>query len=250
MQGVKGKLEDAEVWVVAVYLRDLAKNRRHARRPKGVESRIPNPECSILYVVEFRRRPRRKRRADWRPRRAGDCRALHSAWAAVADPVKTESGQLSGADTATPSARAFKGFVCRSADGDNGGVALQLVAKWDAPQSRRVGCPRLANAGAGRGGGGRRQATRRRRTWRAGAAPGAPGGATPGGRSAHLVAPLARLVPLVLRAVVVRTTRAAPGGAQRGCPAAAAPAAPATRLPPRARRGRGRLSVPERVDEC
>src|SRR6187455_2367703 len=100
--------------------------------------------------------------------------APHAAWAAVADPVKIESGQISGADTATPSVRVFKGIpFAAPPTGDHRWRAPQPVAKWDGiRKADAFGAPCLANAGAGRGGGGGR---------RGGGAPGAPGApGTPG----------------------------------------------------------------------
>ena len=155
--------------------------------------------------------------------------APHAAWAAVADPVKTESGQLSGADTATPSVRVFKGIpFAAPPTGDNRWRAPQPVAKWDGVRKADAfGAPCLANAGAGRGGGGGRRGGGA--PGAPGAAPGAPGGAAPGGAPG---APGAAGAP---GGGGFGRRGAAPGGAPGGAaPAAAAPAAPAAPpAPPR-----------------
>src|SRR6187455_3156750 len=142
--------------------------------------------------------------------------APHAAWAAVADPVKIESGQISGADTATPSVRVFKGIpFAAPPTGDHRWRAPQPVAKWDGVRKADAfGAPCLANAGAGRGGGGGGGRRGGGAPGVPGAAPGAPGGA-PGAAGAPGGGGFGR-------------RGAAPGGAPGGAaPAAAAPAAPA-----------------------
>src|SRR5688572_25215576 len=92
------------------------------------------------------------------------------AWAAIADPVKVDSGQLSGAATNTPSVRVFRGIpFAAPPTGENRWRAPQPVAKWDGVRpGEAFGAPCLANAGAGgRGGAGRGRG-------------GAPGGGAPG----------------------------------------------------------------------
>jgi carboxylesterase type B len=58
--------------------------------------------------------------------------AAPSAWAAISDPVKIETGQLSGASTGTPSVRVFRGIpFAAPPTGEN---------RWRAPQAcRQVG---------------------------------------------------------------------------------------------------------------
>src|SRR5688500_8737700 len=110
------------------------------------------------------------------------------AQAAISDPVKVESGELSGASTATPSVRVFKGIpFAAPPTGENRWRAPQPVAKWDGVRKADAfGAPCLANAGAGgRGGGGGGG----RRGGGAPGAPGAPGGAVPGAAAPGGVAP-------------------------------------------------------------
>jgi para-nitrobenzyl esterase len=96
------------------------------------------------------------------------------AWAAIPDPVRTDTGQLSGTSTETPSVRVFKGIpFAAPPTGENRWRAPQPAPKWDGVrQASAFGAPCTAGGGAGRG----RGAPGAR-----GAAPGAPGarGAAP-----------------------------------------------------------------------
>jgi para-nitrobenzyl esterase len=100
----------------------------------------------------------------------------HTAWAAITDPIKIDSGQLSGESTATATVRVYKGIpFAAPPTGENRWRAPQPVAKWDGiRKADAFGAPCLANAGAG---GGRR------------GAPGGGGGRGRGGRGAPGAAP-------------------------------------------------------------
>ena len=91
--------------------------------------------------------------------------------AAITDPVKIETGQLSGASTGTPSVRVFKGIPFAAPPiGENRWKAPQPAAKWDGVRKADAFGPSCTAGGGGRGGG----RGRSRRTGRcAGAAPGA-----------------------------------------------------------------------------
>ena len=120
-----------------------------------------------------------------------------SAWAAISDPVKIDTGQLSGASTGTSSVRVFKGIpFAAPPTGENRWRAPQPAAKWEGVRAADAFGPQCtAGAGGGRGGG---------RGGARGAAPGA--AAAPG----------------------------APAAAPAPAPPAAAPQAPAAPRPPAA----------------
>jgi para-nitrobenzyl esterase len=107
--------------------------------------------------------------------------APHAAWAAIADPIKIESGQISGTSTGTPTVRVYKGIpFAAPPTGENRWRAPQPVAKWDGVRNADAfGAPCLANAGAGRGRGGPGGGGGRGRGGPGG--PGAPGAAPGGG---------------------------------------------------------------------
>ena len=112
--------------------------------------------------------------------------------AAIADPMKLDSGQVSGAATNTPSVRVFSGIpFAAPPTGENRWRAPQPVAKWDGVRpGEAFGAPCLANAGAGgRGGAGRGRG-------------GAPGGGAPAllaSRRAVLPAPHPARHPVALQ---------------------------------------------------
>ena len=103
--------------------------------------------------------------------------------AAIPDPVRIETGQLSGASTATPSVRVFKGIpFAAPPTGENRWKAPQPAARWDGVRAADAfGAPCTAGGGGGRGRGGRgapgAPGARGGRDGRSGAAPAAPAAA-------------------------------------------------------------------------
>ena len=74
-----------------------------------------------------------------------------SARAAITDPVKIETGQLSGASTGTPSVRVFRGIpFAAPPTGENRWRAPQPAAKWEGVRKADAfGAPCIGNVGAG-----------------------------------------------------------------------------------------------------
>src|SRR5262245_55271225 len=151
--------------------------------------------------------------------------------AEIPDPVKIDTGQLSGASTGTASVRVFKGIpFAAPPTGENRWRAPQPAAKWEGVRKADAfAAPCLANAGAGRGGfGGGGGRGGGRPGGAPGAAPGAaPGGGAPGGGfgGRRGAAPGGDAAPAAAAPGAPAAPAAAPAAAAAPAPAAA-PAAP------------------------
>ena len=135
-------------WAIAILYDVAARNVYDSRQ--SVDARMTG--VSLDAQVWFsRRRPAPMKRVVLVGALGSILAVASVASAAISDPVKIEAGQLSGASTATPSVRVFKGIpFAAPPTGENRWRAPQPAAKWDGVRAANAfGAPCTAGAVVG-----------------------------------------------------------------------------------------------------